>query len=136
MHIYALYIRACVCYGEIYSRYLCQLNRGLRGQVVFPWPSCSRGGFVPATCSGICLYDRFIHTHTSGRASVHDTGFGSIFKHTHKCVYILYMHIYIYMVVCGATPGGKWTIGAHTHDVRTQTGKLTFDTDPGSPCKR
>lgn len=64
-----------VCNGEIYSQYLCQLNRGLRGQVVFPWPSCSRGVLCwPPAAGSVYMAVLYAHAHS---------GFGSVFEHTH-----------------------------------------------------
>lgn len=93
-----IYACVCVCYGEIYSRYLCQLNRGLRGQVVFPWPSCSRGVLCRPPAVG-SVYMAVLYAHTRGRARTYTLGFGivSLNSRSHINVYILYH----------ATPGGK-----------------------------
>lgn len=54
----------CVrCNGEIYSRYLCQLNRGLRGSGGFPWVRRARGGFRAGHLRrDVFIYASFIRT--------------------------------------------------------------------------
>lgn len=61
LHIIFIILKFIVCI------YLCQLNRGLRGQVVFPGPSCSRGVLRRPPAAG-CVYMPVLFTHARALA--------------------------------------------------------------------
>lgn len=61
LHIIFIILKFIVCI------YLCQLNRGLRGQVVFPGPSCSRGVLRRPPAAG-CVYMPVLFTHARAHA--------------------------------------------------------------------
>lgn len=96
IYMHYIYVRVCVMVKFIAGT--CVNLIGVFGVRWFSLGHRARGGVLcrPPAVGSVYMTVLYTHTHTSGRASVHGTGFGSIFKHTHKCVYILlYMHVYM-----------------------------------------